>query len=1269
MARIVAERIERGSRPFKGLSDKSRPDALTVGECADLLNADFFDDGAARRGGLVRKAGPLRSGSIRLDGRNDYLRIKNKASYQPTTVSAYIGIGLILRKRPSAAVTILSHGFGAVGNLHFDLKYDPAAGTGALGAWVFRVRDSGGAVTRTLTLDDGDGFAQPQGVYRFIEFGAAPLDITLTRWDDTGTVTATTTGAAIAAFNWASAQDIFVGVGTTALNTIGTDFADITACELRYAPSLASSPLGLGLSATTTNKFYIRELTAAAQALCAGYWKFNDGDDAGVCVDQIADNHAIIPNNPPPWVRPADQPKILGQSAIGFKGGNQFADMRDTTAGTTTIADVFTVAAGDCAHWTFRIIHIPEVPPGASTVPNGAILWSGADAAIPSPISIRVVSNHYEFQYRDGGATVTLSTATAVTGFPTVTSLAGKQVRLAILRTGTGNGSWGFQIAINDGNPLVFGTNFFTFLTACAALNPGVTSQDWALGNHVTNFAQARLGSTAFFGASGALWGVLDDPQLVKTLASSGLTFVGAGLAASTGLSYGPFAEVDDWNGSGPGGIHQIAFYAKLNEGAGTGPLAVQGYQPTSNAGWQLYLRPQADDGASWDIGLVDPQTPNRATRFKAYDRFVNNRQSRRDALICCGTTLYAYDVVNDVLRIVGPLPARADAWTSCQYGQRAMLAGPPGRRPVWTNGDGVFGLGIEPPQATAVATLGNAAGTFAAGSYYLYVKYRNRNDPQTESNPSPATLVTFVAPNDTITSLDIPVSSDPQVNQRRVFMTALGGADGDVAYLVATIDDNTTTTYTTDILSVSTSSESFTNYLNQAAAPAGTVIAQFKGYTLLGGSQDYPTRLYFSQPDVPDYWLPDDGLIGGDWEDLDLDTGRPITAITSLLNAALVDFSDGRAVVTTTGDSDDPIAFQFTERAAGAVGPQAVAAVGNVAYVLGEDGIYLTTGYDQTNLSGPGERQLDAPKFLQDAERPSISRTMLRKVVGANRRRFIAVSHRSKSQIWFGLNLTTDTAGSHSNGTTLVFDIERRIWSKLDLSIDCADQIDDATGTARLWGVSNGYVCQFDDPTQLADGFAGVVATGTVSSVSGQTLTITGSIGTASQLRFLSCYVLIAATGQAVQFQIRDNPDATTIIAADGADLTGIANGDLFLVGGIPFFVELAFRFGSALNKKRMKWLRFFGENTVDPTYLRVAYKVDENRYDQSISGWTNEVRAWPLGTPNLEVNVGGIGGVLRVRIGEQALSAGTPTSWMPAVGGLRFSAIEAIAELLDVV
>lgn len=1273
MPRTLSERLGRGARPFRGLSNKARPDALTQGEFSDLLNVDFYDDAIQRRGGFRRKAGPLRNGSIRFDGRNDYVRITNRSAYQPTVTTAdlYFGIGCVLRKLPAAAVTIVSQGFGAVGNLHFDFRYDPAAGTGALGAWVFRIRDATAGATRTYTIDDGDGAGRPVGLYRYFEWYPAGGATILTMWDATGVI-ATAVGAAITGYNWNAGQDIFVGVGTTALNTVGTDYADVTVCELRLALhgdySAASNPI----KATVTNFFYVRELTAAAKAACVGYWPMNDGDDKGIVRDAIASNHGIIPNQPPPWVRPADEPKILGQAAVEFKGGNQWLDVRDTTSGTTTIANVFTTGGAPGASWTVRVIYIPRLPPGATTVPNGTILWAGADPAIPAPISLRVVSDRFEAQYRDGAGTVVV---TAVAPAPTVSSLAGKRVRLTIYRFGTaGNGSWAFAFVVDDGNPIVFGSNLFAYVNGCGALNPGVTSQDWALGNHVTNFAAARLGSTASFGASGALWGVIDDFQIIKTQPGTN-TFVGIGISASVGLAYGPFAEVDDWNGAGAGGVHQMALYLRLNEGAGTGPLAAEGYQPVTNAGWSAYLRPQQDDGASWDIGLVDVQTPVRASRFKAYDRFANDRRTRRDALVASGTTLYAYDVQNAVLRVVGPLPAKADVWTAAQYGQRVMFAGAPGRRPIWTNGDGVYGLGIKPPEAQAVVTVYNGgAGAFLPGSYYLYVTFRNRT-LGIESNPSPGTLVTFVAPDDAINSVDIPTSADPQVDQRRIWMTAIGGADGDVSYLVAEVNDNTTTSYTTDINAVSILAEAMTDYFGRAAAPEGTTIAQFKGYTLLGGSQDYPTRLYFSDPDVPDYWTTDDGAGGGNWEDLDLDSGRPITAIAPLLDSALVDFSDGRAVVTTTGDSDDPLSFQFSNRAAGAVGPLAIVTDGNQAYVINENGISVTTGYDDTSLSGPEERALNEPRFgrvavtLQELERASIDRTMLKKIVGANRRRFFAALNRTKRQVIFGVSTTDDYSyDSETNGTTLSYDIERRIFTRWDLALDCCDQVDDSSGNSRLWGVSAGYIGEVDAVDQLVDGWDALIPNGIVSSVSGQTINVTGpSLGSAGVLRFLTCYVYKIASNSILRFRLRDNPSGTAMIAADGVDLSSLSTNDVFLVGGIPCWFELAARHGAALDKKRFRWLRLYGDNGTDPNYLRVAYKVDENRFDPSISTWTNEIRQWVAGIPDIQVNLGGVGGLVRIRVGEHPLATGTPADWMPAVVPLKISAVEVLAEEVD--
>jgi hypothetical protein len=1241
---------------------------LTIGESPNLINVDWSEDGFKRRGGTKRKAGPLRIGSIRLDGRNDYLRITNQTVYDPTGLSfLYNNISVLMRTRPTSAKTVMSQGFGAAADLFQDLRYDPTAGTGAAGAWVYRVRDSSGAVTVTLTVDD----AIPEGKYRFIHWTITSFLASIAVVDETGANVGTDTQGGPAAFNWNAAQDIFIGVGTTALNTIGTDFIDATVAEFRYWAG-NTNPATLGITPDSTNKFYIREMNATIAALLLGYWKMNDGDDKGVCADSSPTNNpAVIVNQTAPWVRSDDNPLVLGPSAVRFvPNSNGWCDLRDTTVGTTTVQTLFQASGGVLKSWSCVGIYIPELPTGAATVPDGVIYWfgqSGASPPLPSPCGLRIVSDRFEARYNDNGVNVSLTMTGAVSGgtAPTVTSLAGKRVRWVVGFVAAPTPTLVLQIVVDNGAGVAPSAYMIATTGApFSVLGPSVISQDVSIGKRVTNFAQARLGSTSVFGTDGTASGIIDDVLFLNGYSA----YFATNQSLPNHLQ--PFQEQTVF-----GGI-AIAMALRLNDGAGTGPLQTSGLASTTSGGWQAYLRPEIDEGARWDVGLVDPQVPARGSLCRAYDRFANDRKPRRGVFIASGTTLYYNDFEEDTLKIVGPLPAKADVWTAAQYGQRTMFAGAPGRQPVWSDGAFINNLGIAPPKAQPIVALTNAAGSFLNGTYFLYVTYKNKSKPFTESNPSPGVAVTFAGADDTIDSVAIPVSPDPQVNQRRIWMTLLGGADGSPAYLVATVDDNTTTSYTTDILSVSNTSEAITDYFGRAPAPEGTIIAQFKDYTLIGGSQEFPTRLYFSAETVPDYWKPDDGTLGGDWLDLDLDAGRAITAIKPLLDSALVDFTDGRAVITTTGDTDDPLAFSFSSRSAGAVGPQAIATDGNIAYVINENGITATTGYDDESLSGPEERAINEPRFgrvattLSELERSSILGTMLKKVVGTGRRKFAAAFNRAKRQVFFAIATTDDYSHEQdTNGSAMVYDIERRVWSRYDVAIDCADVVDDATGNARLWGVVDGYLCEIDADNMPVDGVSGTTPVGTVSSVSGQAITVSSSVlGAAGGLRFLTCYVYKVATNTVVKFQLRDNTSGTVMVAADGVDLSGIANGDSFVVGGIPCWIEFAARHGAALDKKRFRWLRLYGENSEDTNYLRVAYKVDENRFDPSITGWTNEIRAWPLGTPDLQVNIGGVGGLVRVRLGEHSLATGTPIDWMPAVKRLSVATLEVLAEPLDV-
>jgi len=1257
----VSQTIGGDGASFRGLSDKDAPELLSLGESPDLLNVDFSEGQVTRRNGYIRVSNqPLRNGSLRLDGINDHLRITNKAAYQPTSSNLYFAFGAVLRNRPPAAastVSLFNWGFGAVGNLFFDMRYDSAGGTGALGAWIFRVRDSGAGATRTMTMDDGDGSYSPVGAYRFFEFIGTAASASLVMWKDDGTSTTVST-TAVGTYNWTSTQDLFVGVSTTALNTVGTDYADVTLCEVRYAV-LSTTPAAAGIIASTTNKYYIREVPATVKALLTGYWKLNDGLDVGVCVDTIASNNALIVNNPSSWIKPTDQPLVLGQAAMKFAGGNGWMDLQDVGG---LVTDTFvTLALGGTLQprWTFRLLYIPALPPGATTVPDGVIVWAGNSAAappVPQPIGLRIVSDRFEARYNDGGAIITL-TLNGV-GQPTVTSLVGKRLRLALKRSFVGNGNFTLELAVDNGNGVA--PSYYFQTGACANAAAGAVSTDWSFGRRITNFAQARLGSTAVFGTDGALIGIVDDVQLIHTY-NLGLG-VGTGNISSFGVAYNPFSEVTNWNGGLVGGIvHSTVLYLKLNDGYGDTPATIGTVTTDAGGGWRCWLRPALDDGARWDVGLVDPQYPVRGAMLRSYDRFVNDRKTRREVLIAAGTTLYAYDETQGTLRVVGPLPARADVWAFAQYGQRALLAGAPGRRPVWTDGNGVHFLGIRAPLAASVPTVA-AGGAMVAGTYFVYVTYRNR-DTGVESNPSPGVSVTFAAGNLRINPIALPISSDPQVNQRRIYMTSAGGTDGSPIYLVATVDDNTTSSYAVNIDGpVSTSATSITDYYFHAEAPSGSVIAQFKDYTVAAGDQLYPTRLWYSQSGSPDYW---NTRSGGSYLDLDLDTGRSITGCYAIIDKLLVDFTDGRAVVSTTGDSASPLTFQFANRSHGSVGPAAGCVSDNQLFYIAEKGIFSTTGYDETRLSGPEFRPINVPRMLQEVELPSVDRLLLRKVVGANRRFFCAFELRARKQFHFCISTTSDLA-TYTNGLDLVYDQQRKVWSKYDLAIDCADRVDNATGDDKIWAIIAGYLVELDQDNQAVDG-PGFVAAGVVTSVSGLQINVTtAGLGPTDGLRFLTCFLYRYVDNTVLSFFVRLN-DAGSITAVDGTSLTGVAANDVLLIGGVAMFVDFVFRLGALAHLKRYHSLRLVVTGDFAPTYLRFAYKIDCLGYDPAYTGWTDFTETIDSTQVAHLLHLGGNGRMMRVRISDTALTNALSSAPVPAIARMRLSAVECIGEELS--
>lgn len=97
----------------------------------------------------------------------------------------------------------------------------------------------------------------------------------------------------------------------------------------------------------------------------------------------------------------------------------------------------------------------------------------------------------------------------------------------------------------------------------------------------------------------------------------------------------------------------------------------------------------------------------------------------------------------------------------------------------------------LTAPATAATLTLSSSGSTNTDGAHYVKVTYVTTAG-ETEGGTASASLT--VSGNNDIIVTDIPISLDPACTSRKIYMTAAGGSD---YYLVDTISDNKTNTYT----------------------------------------------------------------------------------------------------------------------------------------------------------------------------------------------------------------------------------------------------------------------------------------------------------------------------------------------------------------------------------------------------------------------------------------------------------------------------------------
>lgn len=210
------------------------------------------------------------------------------------------------------------------------------------------------------------------------------------------------------------------------------------------------------------------------------------------------------------------------------------------------------------------------------------------------------------------------------------------------------------------------------------------------------------------------------------------------------------------------------------------------------------------------------------------------------------------------------------------------------------TDGKTYYNLGIAAPSTAPTAATGGAGAL--TGAYSYKITFYNSTLGH-ESNPSSASN-TYTASSEQISLTSIPVSTDFQVNKRRIYRTATGGA---VWLWLTDINDNTTTSYTDNAAdsTLSTAVEQFAN----GVPPTAAFWELYKGYLFLCGANS--SDVYFTTQNKPN------AVNSNDFRSLDKSDGDVVRGLKRLFDY-LVAFKDGSI---WNGYGDDRTNFTFVRQ------------------------------------------------------------------------------------------------------------------------------------------------------------------------------------------------------------------------------------------------------------------------------------------------------------------------------------------------------------------
>ncbi len=236
--------------------------------------------------------------------------------------------------------------------------------------------------------------------------------------------------------------------------------------------------------------------------------------------------------------------------------------------------------------------------------------------------------------------------------------------------------------------------------------------------------------------------------------------------------------------------------------------------------------------------------------------------------------------------------------------------------------------------EGAPVVNAGSGSASFT-GTYQYKVAFVSKYGHLSNVGPSSISLTT--AADTAIDLTDIPVSTDPQVIERRLYRTVAGGS---IFLFLDQIFDNVTTTYTDETADGSLGNETppqagdFSD--DNSPPPKGGIVKVWKRTVFMAGDPQNPDKLYFSEDDEPESFP----LIN----EFDLD--EKITAIYETYSGVVVETETSKWQII--GDNPD---FNVDKiiKGAGCVGRRAAGQTRVEGYAVDRDGMRL---YDLSTLA-----------------------------------------------------------------------------------------------------------------------------------------------------------------------------------------------------------------------------------------------------------------------------------------------------------------------------